>query len=169
MKPYLFWLASALALVFCAAPLRQIPASLDPSNPEGPEGATLHFQVLAEEKSEPAARAQAAQSPEPEHPESNTHHHHASDALPVQPHDMQTPATQPSAQPHDSKESATRYVCPMHPEVVRAEPGRCPKCGMKLVLQKTPPAGSKTSPDPAPANNGAGHNMHMHGAEGSKP
>ncbi len=25
------------------------------------------------------------------------------------------------------------YVCPMHPEVVRPEPGTCPKCGMFLV------------------------------------
>lgn len=31
--------------------------------------------------------------------------------------------------------SAT-YVCPMHPEVVRKEPGNCPICGMKLVPQK---------------------------------
>jgi heavy metal-binding protein len=26
-----------------------------------------------------------------------------------------------------------RYTCPMHPEVLRAEPGQCPKCGMTLV------------------------------------
>jgi Cu+-exporting ATPase len=26
----------------------------------------------------------------------------------------------------------TEYVCPMHPEVVRDEPGSCPKCGMAL-------------------------------------
>jgi RND family efflux transporter MFP subunit len=25
------------------------------------------------------------------------------------------------------------YYCPMHPDVVRAEPGKCPKCGMPLV------------------------------------
>lgn len=24
------------------------------------------------------------------------------------------------------------YACPMHPEVVQAEPGNCPKCGMTL-------------------------------------
>lgn len=30
----------------------------------------------------------------------------------------------------------TRYVCPMHPEVVRNEPGTCPICGMELVLAR---------------------------------
>src|SRR5262249_43246160 len=26
-----------------------------------------------------------------------------------------------------------KYTCPMHPEVITASPGNCPKCGMKLV------------------------------------
>jgi len=25
------------------------------------------------------------------------------------------------------------YICPMHPDVVSDEPGKCPKCGMDLV------------------------------------
>ncbi|NCI46701.1 multicopper oxidase domain-containing protein [Sediminibacterium soli] len=28
------------------------------------------------------------------------------------------------------------YTCPMHPEVNSSKPGNCPKCGMKLVVQK---------------------------------
>ena len=33
----------------------------------------------------------------------------------------------------EAPEGASAYVCPMHPEVVSETPGRCPKCGMKLV------------------------------------
>jgi Heavy metal binding domain len=32
------------------------------------------------------------------------------------------PATRPAGE----------YVCPMHPEIRSATPGRCPRCGMKL-------------------------------------
>jgi FtsP/CotA-like multicopper oxidase with cupredoxin domain len=37
------------------------------------------------------------------------------------------------------------YVCPMHPEVFSDQPGRCPKCGMKLMPQ-TPQPTSYTCP-----------------------
>ncbi|HEX8041361.1 MAG TPA: heavy metal translocating P-type ATPase, partial [Chryseosolibacter sp.] len=37
-------------------------------------------------------------------------------------------------QPHHHQ----RYTCPMHPEVIKDAPGKCPKCGMDLVpLQET--------------------------------
>ncbi len=30
-----------------------------------------------------------------------------------------------------------KYVCPMHPEIKKNEPGKCSKCGMRLVESKT--------------------------------
>jgi hypothetical protein len=46
------------------------------------------------------------------------------------------------AQTHAGKKAKTaktvvKYTCSMHPEVVTSKPGKCPKCGMKLVVQKT--------------------------------
>ena len=32
------------------------------------------------------------------------------------------------------------YACPMHPEVTSDQPGRCPKCGMKLLATQLPAA-----------------------------
>ena len=34
--------------------------------------------------------------------------------------------------PRPSTGAAVEYVCPMHPQIVRAEPGACPICGMAL-------------------------------------
>ena len=36
-----------------------------------------------------------------------------------------------------SREKSMLYTCPMDPEIVRHEPGECPKCGMKLEPKKT--------------------------------
>ncbi len=35
------------------------------------------------------------------------------------------------------------YVCPMHPEVRQPQPGKCPKCGMDLVLEGSKPIATK--------------------------
>ena len=41
-----------------------------------------------------------------------------------------------AAPPQKKKVKKPQYTCPMHPEVKSPEPGRCPKCGMPLVLEK---------------------------------
>jgi len=33
-------------------------------------------------------------------------------------------------------EKKTIYTCPMHPEVQKDQPGKCPICGMNLVPKK---------------------------------
>ena len=41
---------------------------------------------------------------------------------------------------HDGhKEAAATelYTCPMHPEIIREQPGKCPICGMDLVKKET--------------------------------
>jgi FtsP/CotA-like multicopper oxidase with cupredoxin domain len=40
---------------------------------------------------------------------------------------------------------APTYMCPMHPEVVSEEPGRCPSCGMKLLPAHVARAGQHES------------------------
>jgi Cu(I)/Ag(I) efflux system membrane fusion protein len=46
---------------------------------------------------------------------------------------------------HAAKHLDPKYVCPMHPQIVRDEPGSCPICGMDLVarqIEAAPPSES---------------------------
>jgi FtsP/CotA-like multicopper oxidase with cupredoxin domain len=54
----------------------------------------------------------------------------------------------------DAETTASAYTCPMHPDYVVAEPGTCPKCGMRLV-----PAADAATPADAPAGH---HHSHEH-------
>lgn len=41
-----------------------------------------------------------------------------------------------SAVAHAQSHLDTRYVCPMHPRIIKDQPGNCPICGMDLVERK---------------------------------
>lgn len=45
-------------------------------------------------------------------------------------------ALRDTALEHAKKHLDAKYVCPMHPEIVRDEPGTCPICGMTLVEKR---------------------------------
>ena len=48
-----------------------------------------------------------------------------------------------TAMEHAAKHLDTKYVCPMHPQIVKGEPGTCPICGMNLVQRMMDRAADK--------------------------
>jgi FtsP/CotA-like multicopper oxidase with cupredoxin domain len=48
------------------------------------------------------------------------------------------------------------YTCPMHPEVISEQPGRCPECGMKLLAAAAPATGYVCPMHPAVVSEGPG-------------
>src|SRR3990170_8251310 len=56
-------------------------------------------------------------------------------------------------------EHSNKYTCPMHPEVIKDAPGKCPKCGMDLIPVKE----SKTK------MTHTGHEGHEPASNGKKP
>src|SRR5688572_29614407 len=101
-------LLGGLVMVACATEKKQLPAALDPSNPEAPESAAPEVRLaqdpaIALSSHPPPADDRAAQQ------------HGAAATVPA---------------PSDA--GVALYTCPMHPEVMQSTPGRCPKCGMNL-------------------------------------
>ncbi len=54
--------------------------------------------------------------------------------------------------------ASAMYVCPMHPEATSDKPGRCPKCGMDLVM--------KTQGEKTAGADGGSHDADGHAHEG---
>jgi len=43
-----------------------------------------------------------------------------------------------ASDPDRATPMADSYTCPMHPQIVRDAPGKCPICGMNLVKKENP-------------------------------
>jgi hypothetical protein len=103
--------ATSVALHWFGCSSSQLPSSSQhPASPDAPQAPLPAVGRALSEPAEP--EAMAAHSPD-------GHAHEGG---------------MPTATPVDqADQDAKSWTCPMHPEVVQAEPGKCPKCGMKLV------------------------------------
>jgi heavy metal-binding protein len=122
LAPLLF----LVPLAACGSGVPPRPTVLDPSNPDAPESRPFSLSLGA-----------------PEHEIENGESSHATEAEPHVTHDhgaanVNAPDSErrAAAMSTGSSEQSTIYSCPMHPEVKSSQPGKCPKCGMKLVLNK---------------------------------
>ncbi len=52
-----------------------------------------------------------------------------------------------AAKPSSPGPSGTKYTCPMHPEIIRDEPGDCPICGMALEPMGVPASDEGPNPE----------------------
>jgi hypothetical protein len=133
-------IGAAILLANCASQPPPRPSAIDPANPAAQESPAPVLTPLVGPGA--AAASPPPASTPPAAADHGGHEHGASDApaapdatVPAEP----APGASGTEHAHDhakqkskAKEAMT-YTCPMHPEVVSPKPGKCPKCGMKLV------------------------------------
>ena len=114
------WLLLGMTMAAgCVNSELEVPAN-HPGHPQARSGKIQSATALS---SAYALRAVGSEQPDANTPAANDEHSdHQHGAQP--------------AKPSESAPANAAYTCPMHPEIVRKEPGKCPICGMKLVPKK---------------------------------
>ena len=132
----------ALVVAGCASQPPTRPTAIDPANPAAPEAPPAALTALiasggasssAAEAREPAAAAIPSEHQHGEGAPSPPAADDAEAAVPASP--STTHVHDHPKEPEGIKANVT-YTCPMHPEISMPKPGKCPKCGMKLVPRK---------------------------------
>ena len=116
------WLFMASLVAGCTAGPKLAPIDAQhPASPDAPEAMVSEPGVMLREPIAPMSEA-----------ESSTPQHHG--------HGMHggSTAAKPSAEAGGADaQQHGNYTCPKHPEVRQSTPGRCPKCGMNLVHDRS--------------------------------
>jgi hypothetical protein len=117
------WGISSLWLVGCTSAELEVPPT-HPGHPQASSGRVARTEALTK------AYALDTGAPQVGAP-SDEHAHHQHGGAQVAPG-----ATEEATRETSEPAAAAAFTCPMHPEVVRPEPGKCPICGMNLVPKK---------------------------------
>ena len=108
----------------CSAELAERPPEKDPGSAAAAEAP---FRRTPSYEADPLLSPVPPKSPEP--PPAGPQVHSPTATPPGNPPLREQPGGKPA-------EPAAVYTCPMHPEVRSPRPGKCPKCGMTLVVKK---------------------------------
>lgn len=153
-RRYIFIVAASLALQGPACASTQMETG--PEHPASPEAHEApQAPVGGGLSAEQTPGASAASTPAESAPAGEHAHGGASHGDEAAPGTSPTPDPKgaPASDPHASHapanaashaqsggastsagdKAAEQWTCPMHPEVLQSQPGKCPKCGMKLV------------------------------------
>ena len=122
-----------------------------PDHPASPKAAVMPLPAVGAALSEDVATSSETTSGSSAAPSHGEHSHSPAQATPPGGADQHGAHAAPEAAPAGNahanhrapastpEPAGERWTCPMHPEVVQSQPGKCPKCGMKFV-----PAQQKT-------------------------
>ena len=119
-------------LAGCASP-GAIELPIDhPANPAAAQSPLAPASTTLDWAPAPSREAGAAES----RAGAQQGHHRPADTPPQESNAAATPRGEAAGRAAAAPASAAAFTCPMHPEVTRDKPGRCPICGMNLVAKE---------------------------------